>query len=105
MPRIQGSEYSTGGPTINGRPQIRKNFGDYKVVNATFNYFLGEDREHHFQLRLVNVFNEKYAERYGVGNQRFGRPSTAASSPPRARSTITATPSKVSRGASTPPIR
>jgi iron complex outermembrane receptor protein len=72
MPRIQGSEYSTGGLTINGRPQIRYNFGDYKVVNMTFNYFAGEDRQHQFQLRVVNVANEKYAERYGFGNQRFG---------------------------------
>lgn len=72
MPRIQGSEYTRGGLTVAGIPSLRKNFGDYKVVNMTLNYFLGENRQHQFQIRLVNVFNEKYAERYGFGNQRFG---------------------------------
>lgn len=72
MPRIQGSEYTRGGLSVGGIGSIRKNFGDYKVFNLSMNYFAGENRQHQFQLRLVNIFNEYYAERYGFGNQRFG---------------------------------
>jgi len=72
MPRIQGSEFSAGGLSVNGRPTIRKNFGKYTVTNATINYFLGEDLQYHLQFRVVNIFNEKYAERYGFGNQLHG---------------------------------
>ncbi len=76
------------------------------MVNATFSYLLGEDREHHFRLRLVNVFNEKCAERYGVGNQRFGsafnRGDFATARPQRY---CGCTFEGGGRGASTPPIR
>ncbi len=74
LPRIQGSEWSTGGLTnpVIGRGSIRKNFGDYTVVNATINYFMGANRQHQLQLRVVNLFDEKYAERYGFGNQLYG---------------------------------
>lgn len=72
MPRVQGSEWSTGGLSVGGRPSIRKNFGNYTVVNATFNYFAGENMEHHLQFRVVNLLDEKYAERYGFGNQLYG---------------------------------
>lgn len=72
LPRMQGSEWSTGGLTVAGRPSIRKDFGHYTVVNASINYFAGAERQHQFQLRIVNLFDEKYAERYGFGNQRFG---------------------------------
>ncbi|TAJ68211.1 MAG: TonB-dependent receptor [Phenylobacterium sp.] len=72
MPRLQGSEFASGGLTVNGVPQIRKNFGKYTVTNATVNYFLGDDLQYQLQFRVVNVFNEKYAERYGFGNQLYG---------------------------------
>jgi outer membrane receptor protein involved in Fe transport len=72
LPRFQGPEWSTGGLTINGRPMLRTNFGNYTVVNATLNYFAGDQLQHQFQLRIVNILDEHYAERYGFGNQRFG---------------------------------
>lgn len=72
LPRFQGPEWSTGGLTINGRPQIRKNFGNYAVANMTLNYFAGDKLQHQFQIRLVNIADTRYAERYGFGNQRFG---------------------------------
>ncbi|MDI1365046.1 MAG: TonB-dependent receptor plug domain-containing protein [bacterium] len=72
LPRVQGSEWASGGLSVAGRPSIRKDFGHYTVVNASINYFAGKDLQHQFQLRIVNLFDEKYAERYGFGNQRFG---------------------------------
>jgi outer membrane receptor for ferrienterochelin and colicin len=87
LPRIQGSEWSTGGPAIagttkpagpNGRgadtgvPRYRYNFGDYTVVNATITYMAGEDMQHRFQLRVANLFDEYYAERWGFGNNFYG---------------------------------
>ena len=50
---------------------LRKNFGNYLVVNGSLGWWAGEERQHRFQVRLVNILNEKYAERYGYGNQRF----------------------------------
>ncbi|MFA7584850.1 MAG: TonB-dependent receptor [Novosphingobium sp.] len=67
FPRYQGPEYSTGG--VNG--QFRHNFGNYFVMNASFGLWLGEERQHRFQLRVANVFDKKYAERYGYGNMRY----------------------------------
>lgn len=67
FPRYQGPEFSTGG--LNNA--LRKNFGNYLVVNGSLGWWAGEDRQHRFQVRLVNLLNEKYAERYGYGNQRF----------------------------------
>jgi outer membrane receptor protein involved in Fe transport len=88
LPRIQGSEYTFGGPAIAGTtrpadrvtgrgadtgiPRYRTNFGDYAVVNGTATYFAGEDLQHRFQLRVVNIFDEYYAERWGFGNQFYG---------------------------------
>ena len=72
MPRMQGSEWSVGGLPVAGRGSIRKNFGNYTVVNATVNYFMGAERQHQLQLRIVNLLDEKYAERYGFGNQLYG---------------------------------
>ncbi|MES2495744.1 MAG: TonB-dependent receptor [Pseudomonadota bacterium] len=67
-PRYQGAEYATGGVANS----LRHNFGNYLVVNGSLGLWLGDDRQHRFQLRVVNMFDEKYAERYGYGNQRFG---------------------------------
>lgn len=68
FPRYQGPEYSTGGVANS----LRYNFGDYFLMNASLGLWLGEQRQHRFQLRLVNVFDKVYAERYGYGNQRYG---------------------------------
>ncbi|MFN3522579.1 MAG: TonB-dependent receptor plug domain-containing protein [Phenylobacterium sp.] len=73
MPRVQGSEWATGGLTIKGRPQYRTNFGNYAVVNATINYFMGKEMQHQLQLRIVNLLDEDYAERYGFGNLRYSQ--------------------------------
>lgn len=67
FPRYQGPEYATGG--INNT--LRHNFGNYFVMNGSIGYRLGDERQHQFQLRVVNMFNEKYAERYGYGNMRY----------------------------------
>ena len=80
--RIQGDEFATGGPAIPGTtkpavggkgadtgvPRYRTNFGNYKVFNATINYNFGEDLENKIQFRVVNLFDEYYAERWGYGN-------------------------------------
>ncbi|RZK03993.1 MAG: TonB-dependent receptor [Novosphingobium sp.] len=67
FPRYQGPEYSTGG--LNN--SLRYNFGNYFVMNASIGLWLGEDRQHKFQLRVANVFDKVYAERYGFGNRRY----------------------------------
>jgi iron complex outermembrane receptor protein len=86
LPRIQGPEWSTGGPAIpgttkpavngigadSGVPRYRYNFGDYTVVNGSISYLLGDEMQHRLQFRIVNLFNEHYAERYGYGNNFYG---------------------------------
>lgn len=72
LPRYQGPEYSTGGPSVGGVPRFRVNFGDYFVMNGSIAYLLGENKQHRVQVRVVNITNEKYAERYGFGNQFYG---------------------------------
>lgn len=86
LPRIQGPEWSTGGPAIpgttkpavngigadSGVPRYRYNFGDYTVVNGSLSYLLGDEMQHRLQFRIVNLFNEHYAERYGYGNNFYG---------------------------------
>lgn len=68
FPRYQGPEYSTGG--VNN--SLRKNFGNYFLLNGSLAYWAGTERQHRFQLRFVNILGKEYAERYGFGNQRFG---------------------------------
>ncbi len=65
LPRLQGPEWASGGG-------LRFNYGDYFLLNATMGYWAGEDRQHRFQLRVVNVLDEDYAERGGIGDQRYG---------------------------------
>lgn len=67
FPRYQGPEYSTGG--VN--QSLRHNFGNYFLMNASFGVWLGEERQHRFQLRVVNVFDKVYAERWGFSNKRY----------------------------------
>jgi iron complex outermembrane receptor protein len=78
FPRYQGPEYATGGVNRVGTageiiPQFRNNFGNYFVMNASVGVWVGEKKQHRFQVRLVNVFNERYAERYGYANMRFSQ--------------------------------
>jgi iron complex outermembrane receptor protein len=78
FPRYQGPEYATGGVNRTGSageiiPQFRNNFGNYFVMNASVGLWVGDQKQHRFQLRLVNVFNERYAERYGYANMRFSQ--------------------------------
>lgn len=49
------------------------NFGNYLVVNASVQYYLGEDLEHRFLLRVVNLFDKKYSERGGATDRAFSR--------------------------------
>jgi outer membrane receptor for ferrienterochelin and colicin len=86
LTRLQGAEFATGGPAIpgttkaavagkgadSGVPRYRYNFGDYTVTNATLTYMMGEHMQHRLQFRVVNLFNEYYAERYGYGNNFYG---------------------------------
>lgn len=67
FPRYQGPEYATGGL----RSALRHNFGNYFVMNGSIAYWAGENREHRFQLRVVNILDEKYAERYGFANMLY----------------------------------
>lgn len=67
FPRYQGPEFATGG--VNG--SLRHNFGNYFLMNGTIGYRLGDERQHQIQLRVVNIFDQKYAERYGYGNMRY----------------------------------
>ncbi|MES2626017.1 MAG: TonB-dependent receptor plug domain-containing protein [Pseudomonadota bacterium] len=43
------------------------NFGDYVVLNGSVQYFMGADKEHRFLLRAVNILDENYYERGGLG--------------------------------------
>lgn len=65
LPRYQGKEFASGGG-------LRFNYGEYFLVNTTFGYRAGDANQHRFQLRVVNVLDEDYAERGGIGDQRFG---------------------------------
>jgi hypothetical protein len=87
--RYQGPEWSTGGPSVVGNgtstyllngvetlrplgistPRFRQNFGNYFVLNGSLAYWAGEKQQHKFQLRIVNIFDKLYAERYAYGNQ------------------------------------
>lgn len=76
LPRYQGPEYATGGgnvrqPDGSMAARFRNNFGNYFVMNGSIAYWAGDERQHRFQLRVVNITNTKYAERYGYGNMRF----------------------------------
>lgn len=90
--RYQGPEWSTGGPTrtlanpgpndtyfLNGvltpipanvpTARFRKDFGNYFVLNGSLAYWAGDEKQHKIQLRVVNILDTKYAERYGFANQ------------------------------------
>jgi outer membrane receptor protein involved in Fe transport len=79
-PRWQGPEYlyvqnnaarlvDTAGNRTN--PDV--NFGDYFVLNASVQHFMGEDRQHRLMMRVVNVLDEDYWERGGATDRAFSR--------------------------------
>lgn len=49
------------------------NFGDYLVVNASLQYFMGTDKQHRLMVRAVNLLDEKYWERGGATDRAFSR--------------------------------
>lgn len=73
-PRYQGPEWAYA-PTALARMVDANddrlvddvNFGDYLVVNGSIQYFLGDDHQHRFMIRAVNILNERYHERYSGG--------------------------------------
>ena len=73
-PRWQGPEWAYAGTSLarlvdaNGDRVVEDlNFGDYFVVNGSVQYFLGEDRQHRFLVRGVNLLDEDYFERASGG--------------------------------------
>jgi hypothetical protein len=79
-PRWQGPEYAyvqnnaarlvdANGNRTN--PDV--NFGDYFVLNASIQYFMGKEKEHRLMLRVVNVTDEEYWERGGATDRAFSR--------------------------------
>jgi hypothetical protein len=49
------------------------NFGDYFVLNASVQFFMGAERQHRLMLRAVNVFDEYYSERGGATDRAVSR--------------------------------
>lgn len=49
------------------------NFGDYFVLNASVQYFMGAERQHRLMLRAVNVFDKSYWERGGATDRAVSR--------------------------------
>jgi iron complex outermembrane recepter protein len=79
-PKFQGPEWNyapTGAARLvnasGQRTNLDQNFGDYVVVNASIQYFMGQNLEHRFLLRAVNILDEEYYERGGFGNQQISR--------------------------------
>lgn len=79
-PKWQGPEWNwapTGAARLvdasGKRTNPDENFGDYVVVNASVQYFMGQNHEHRFLLRAVNILDEDYYERGGFGNQQLSR--------------------------------
>jgi outer membrane cobalamin receptor len=79
-PKWQGPEWNyapVGGARLvdaSGQRLVQdENFGDYVVVNGSVQYFMGENLEHRFLLRAVNILDKDYFERGGFGTQQFSR--------------------------------
>ncbi len=79
-PRLQGPEWvyvqnnaarfvdASGNRT---NPDV--NFGSYFVLNGSVQYYLGEEMQHRFLIRLVNILDKKYSERGGATDKSFTR--------------------------------
>lgn len=79
-PRWQGKEWlyvqNNAARFVNAageRTNPDVNFGNYMVVNASIQYFLGEDLDHRFLLRIVNLLDKGYSERGGATDRAFSR--------------------------------
>lgn len=79
-PRIQGPEWlyvqnnaarfvdASGNRT---NPDV--DFGSYFVLNGSVQYYLGEELQHRFLLRLVNILDKRYSERGGATDKQYTR--------------------------------
>ena len=74
-PRLQGPEWAYAGTSLarmvdeNGNRVVEDlNFGDYFVLNGSVQYFLGEEKQHRFLIRGVNLLDEEYYERASGGS-------------------------------------
>ena len=79
-PRWQGPEYlyvqNNAARLVNAageRTNPDVNFGDYFVLNASVQHFMGDEKQHRLMLRVVNVFDEKYFERGGATDRAISR--------------------------------
>jgi iron complex outermembrane recepter protein len=79
-PRWQGPEwaYPAGSSrrfvdALGNRTNPDLNFGDYFVLNGSVQYFLGDDYQHRFLLRIVNLLDEDYFERASGADRRVSR--------------------------------
>lgn len=74
-PRYQGPEWAYA-PTAaarlvdaEGNRTVQDiNFGNYFVMNASAQYIFGDERQHRFMVRAVNIFDEDYFERASGGS-------------------------------------
>ena len=74
-PRWQGDEFANSGTSIarlvnpqGERVFERLNFGNYFVLNGSVQYFLGDEKQHRFLIRGVNLLGEDYFERASGGS-------------------------------------
>lgn len=74
-PRYQGPEWAwvpNGAARLvdaSGERVVKDvNFGNYFVLNGSVQFFLGEERQHRFMVRAVNILGEDYFERYSGGS-------------------------------------
>ncbi|WP_084397976.1 TonB-dependent receptor plug domain-containing protein [Henriciella aquimarina] len=74
-PRWQGPEWAYAGTSLarlvdeNGDRVVEDmNFGDYFVLNGSIQYFMGDEKQHRFLIRGVNLLDEDYFERASGGS-------------------------------------
>ena len=74
-PRWQGPEWAYAGTSLarmvdeDGNRVVEDlNFGDYFVLNGSVQYFLGDEKQHRFLIRGVNLLDEEYYERASGGS-------------------------------------
>ena len=79
-PRLQGPEWlyvqnnaarfvDASGARTN--PDV--NFGNYFVLNGSIQYYLGDEMQHRFLLRFVNILDKRYSERGGASDRAYSR--------------------------------
>lgn len=76
-PRWQGPEWAYGNgrssrlvDASGNRTNPDLNFGDYFVLDGSVQYFLGNDNEHRFMIRAVNILDKDYFERASASADR-----------------------------------